>query len=331
MSPRLLTDNQPCAGRLNPEISSLFRNTEIKFRIADYASDAGSGKLPSTGPTRAIPTLRYPGDLRVRRDPPAAGADLRGALGPRPGHDGRARPTDHLPGHRADQPRLLQVLRRHQPVEFLRYIKGEMLLALGTAATEVVLLRIMVKLTSPAARAPPPACWCPPGTRSTWTARRSTKAWPGCPARLSWPCPRRWPRSATEPSRSRQWLMASMRVSVNPLGNCIATFVVANREGQPDKRRAADVLNGRPVAALREDACRTTNCRATTCRATTCQCTDHGRAGPGAEVARLSTTVPQGWTTGNVSTSRSQPTLDLFQTLPLSFRSTEDIFRTADK
>ncbi len=47
--------------------------------------------------------------------------------------------------------------------------------------------------------------------------------------------------------------MASMRVSVNLLGNCIASFVVANREGQLDKGRARDVLDGKPVPALQDD------------------------------------------------------------------------------
>jgi aerobic C4-dicarboxylate transport protein len=40
---------------------------------------------------------------------------------------------------------------------------------------------------------------------------------------------------------------------VNLLGNCIATFVVANWEGQLDKGRARDVLDGKPVPALQDD------------------------------------------------------------------------------
>jgi aerobic C4-dicarboxylate transport protein len=48
-------------------------------------------------------------------------------------------------------------------------------------------------------------------------------------------------------------IMDSMRVSVNLLGNCIATFVVANWEGQLDKGRARDVLDGKPVPALQDD------------------------------------------------------------------------------
>jgi aerobic C4-dicarboxylate transport protein len=48
-------------------------------------------------------------------------------------------------------------------------------------------------------------------------------------------------------------IMYSMRVSVNLLGNCIATFVVANWEGQLGKGRARDVLDGKPVPALQDD------------------------------------------------------------------------------
>ena len=41
-----------------------------------------------------------------------------------------------------------------------------------------------------------------------------------------------------------------MRVSVNLLGNCVATFVVANWEGQLDKDRMHKVLNGEAVPEL---------------------------------------------------------------------------------
>ena len=40
-------------------------------------------------------------------------------------------------------------------------------------------------------------------------------------------------------------IMDSMRVSINLLGNCVATFVVANWEGQLDRQRMTDVLDGR--------------------------------------------------------------------------------------
>ena len=41
-----------------------------------------------------------------------------------------------------------------------------------------------------------------------------------------------------------------MRVSVNLLGNCVATFVVAAWEGQLDRERMRSVLDGRPVEPL---------------------------------------------------------------------------------
>lgn len=43
-----------------------------------------------------------------------------------------------------------------------------------------------------------------------------------------------------------------MRVSVNLLGNCVATFVVANWEGQLDKERMRRVLDGRRSTAFEE-------------------------------------------------------------------------------
>jgi aerobic C4-dicarboxylate transport protein len=46
--------------------------------------------------------------------------------------------------------------------------------------------------------------------------------------------------------------MDSMRVSVNLLGNCVATLVVANWEGQLDKERMRQVLDGEDVAPLVE-------------------------------------------------------------------------------
>jgi aerobic C4-dicarboxylate transport protein len=47
-------------------------------------------------------------------------------------------------------------------------------------------------------------------------------------------------------------IMDSMRVSVNLLGNCVATFVVANWEGQLDKDRMRKVLDGQHVPPVRE-------------------------------------------------------------------------------
>jgi aerobic C4-dicarboxylate transport protein len=47
-------------------------------------------------------------------------------------------------------------------------------------------------------------------------------------------------------------IMDSMRVSVNLLGNCVATIVVANWEGQLDKDRMKKVLDGQHVPPLTE-------------------------------------------------------------------------------
>jgi aerobic C4-dicarboxylate transport protein len=45
-------------------------------------------------------------------------------------------------------------------------------------------------------------------------------------------------------------LMDSMRVFVNLLGNCVATFVVAKSEGQLDRAKLRETLEGvTPVAA----------------------------------------------------------------------------------
>jgi aerobic C4-dicarboxylate transport protein len=48
-------------------------------------------------------------------------------------------------------------------------------------------------------------------------------------------------------------IMDSMRVSVNLLGNCVATFVVASWEGQLDRERMAAVLAGEDVPPPADD------------------------------------------------------------------------------
>ncbi|ELB94284.1 C4-dicarboxylate transporter, partial [Rhodococcus wratislaviensis IFP 2016] len=40
-------------------------------------------------------------------------------------------------------------------------------------------------------------------------------------------------------------IMDSMRVFVNLLGNCVATFVVSNWEGQLDKQKMQDAIHGK--------------------------------------------------------------------------------------
>ena len=48
-------------------------------------------------------------------------------------------------------------------------------------------------------------------------------------------------------------IMDSMRVSVNLIGNCVATFVVANWDGKLDHERARRVLSGEDVPPLEEN------------------------------------------------------------------------------
>ncbi len=48
-------------------------------------------------------------------------------------------------------------------------------------------------------------------------------------------------------------LMDTMRVSINLLGNCVATFVIARWEGQLDMERMRAVLDGREPPARQED------------------------------------------------------------------------------
>ena len=141
--------------------------------------------------------------------------------------------------------------------KFLRYIKDEMFLALGTASTEVVLPRIMVKLTNAGCSRATTGLVVPTGYSFNldgatlylsicmlFLALSATVAAIGHGA---------IPVAAVALLLGADRIMDSMRVSVNLLGNCIATFVVANWEGQLDKGRARDVLDGKPVPALQDD------------------------------------------------------------------------------
>ena len=138
--------------------------------------------------------------------------------------------------------------------KFLRYIKDEMFLALGTASTEVVLPRIMVKLTN---------AGCSRATTGTTVLvlMLTSKGMAGVPgssflalsATVAAIGHGAIPVAAVALLLGADRIMDSMRVSVNLLGNCIATFVVANWEGQLDKGRARDVLDGKPVPALQDD------------------------------------------------------------------------------
>ena len=177
--------------------------------------------------------------------------------------------------------------------KFLRYIKDEMFLALGTASTEVVLPRIMVKLTNAGCSRATTGLVVPTGysfnldgatlylsicllflaqalgvdlslgeqLTAVLVLMLTSKGMAGVPgssflalsATVAAIGHGAIPVAAVALLLGADRIMDSMRVSVNLLGNCIATFVVANWEGQLDKGRAHDVLDGRPVPALQDD------------------------------------------------------------------------------
>lgn len=169
--------------------------------------------------------------------------------------------------------------------KFIRYTREEFALALGTASTESVLPRIMQKLrdagNSPAAT----GLVIPTGysfnldgatvylaIASTFLAQvfgvdltlgqqlamigvlmLTSKGMAGVPgssflalsataAALG-----AYPVAGVALLLGADRIMDSMRVVVNLLGNCVATFVVANWEGQLDAERMRATLNGRPA------------------------------------------------------------------------------------
>jgi aerobic C4-dicarboxylate transport protein len=104
--------------------------------------------------------------------------------------------------------------------QFVVYIKDELFLALGTASTEVVLPRIILALSATVAAIGHGAI----------------------------------PVAAVALLLGADRIMDSMRVSVNLLGNCVATLVVARWEGQLDTDRMRKVLRGQTVEPLDEVA-----------------------------------------------------------------------------
>jgi aerobic C4-dicarboxylate transport protein len=177
--------------------------------------------------------------------------------------------------------------------KFLRYIKDEMFLALGTASTEVVLPRIMVKLTNAGCSRATTGLVVPTGysfnldgatlylsicmlflaqalgvdlslgeqLTAVLVLMLTSKGMAGVPgssflalsATVAAIGHGAIPVAAVALLLGADRIMDSMRVSVNLLGNCIATFVVANWEGQLDKERSRDVLDGKAVPALQDD------------------------------------------------------------------------------
>jgi aerobic C4-dicarboxylate transport protein len=178
--------------------------------------------------------------------------------------------------------------------KFVRYIKDELFLALGTASTEVVLPRIMVKLTQAGASRATTGLVVPTGysfnldgatlylaicvlflsqalgvelsigeqITALLVLMLTSKGMAGVPgssflalsATVAAIGHGAIPVAAVALLLGADRIMDSMRVSVNLLGNCVATFVVANWEGQLDKQRIRDVLDGKPVPQVDEQA-----------------------------------------------------------------------------
>ena len=176
--------------------------------------------------------------------------------------------------------------------KFLVYIKDEFFLALGTASTEVVLPRIMTKLTNAGCSRTTTGLVVPTGysfnldgatlylsicvlflaqalgvdltlgeqITATLVLMLTSKGMAGVPgssflalsATVAAIGHGAIPVAAVALLLGADRIMDSMRVSVNLLGNCVATMVVANWEGQLDKDRMRKVLDGEDVPPLTE-------------------------------------------------------------------------------
>jgi aerobic C4-dicarboxylate transport protein len=178
--------------------------------------------------------------------------------------------------------------------KFVRYIKDELFLALGTASTEVVLPRVMVKLTNAGASRATTGLVIPTGysfnldgatlylaicvlflsqalgvelslgeqITALLVLMLTSKGMAGVPgssflalsATVAAIGHGAIPVAAVALLLGADRIMDSMRVSVNLLGNCVATLVVANWEGQLDKQRIRNVLDAKPVLPADEEA-----------------------------------------------------------------------------
>jgi aerobic C4-dicarboxylate transport protein len=176
--------------------------------------------------------------------------------------------------------------------KFVVYIKDELFLALGTASTEVVLPRIMTKLTNAGASRTTTGLVVPTGysfnldgatlylsicllflaqalgvdlsigeqITAVLVLMLTSKGMAGVPgssflalsATVAAIGHGAIPVAAVAILLGADRIMDSMRVSVNLLGNCVATLVVANWEGMLDKERLHKVLNGEPVPDLED-------------------------------------------------------------------------------
>ncbi|MFG1792075.1 C4-dicarboxylate transporter DctA [Nocardia sp. NPDC049149] len=178
--------------------------------------------------------------------------------------------------------------------KFVRYIKDELFLALGTASTEVVLPRIMIKLTEAGCSRATTGLVVPTGysfnldgatlylsicvlflaqalgvdlslgeqITAVGVLMLTSKGMAGVPgssflalsATISAIGHGSIPVAAVALLLGADRIMDSMRVTVNLLGNCVATFVVARWESQLDVDRMRKVLDGAMIPALDENS-----------------------------------------------------------------------------
>jgi aerobic C4-dicarboxylate transport protein len=177
---------------------------------------------------------------------------------------------------------------------FVVYIKDELFLALGTASTEVVLPRIMAKLINAGCSRTTTGLVVPTGysfnldgatlylsicvlflaqalgvdlslgeqITAVLVLMLTSKGMAGVPgssflalsATVAAIGHGAIPVAAVALLLGADRIMDSMRVSVNLLGNCVATLVVARWEGQLDSDRMRKVLRGDEVEPLDDEA-----------------------------------------------------------------------------
>jgi aerobic C4-dicarboxylate transport protein len=176
---------------------------------------------------------------------------------------------------------------------FVVYIKDELFLALGTASTEVVLPRIMVKLMNAGCSRTTTGLVVPTGysfnldgatlylsicvlflaqalgvdlslgeqITAVLVLMLTSKGMAGVPgssflalsATVAAIGHGAIPVAAVALLLGADRIMDSMRVTVNLLGNCVATMVVARWEGQLDSDRMSKVLRGESVESVDDD------------------------------------------------------------------------------
>jgi aerobic C4-dicarboxylate transport protein len=176
---------------------------------------------------------------------------------------------------------------------FVGYIRDELFLALGTASTEVVLPRIMAKLINAGCSRTTTGLVVPTGysfnldgatlylsicvlflaqalgvdlslgeqITAVLVLMLTSKGMAGVPgssflalsATVAAIGHGAIPVAAVALLLGADRIMDSMRVSVNLLGNCVATLVVARWEGQLDAERMRNVLRGDEVDSLDEE------------------------------------------------------------------------------